>query len=1240
MEDEGIQMGKKLILLLLLYPLSMAGQSASGLIASNRYINWSDAGATIPTRNTQCGSTISAGASTATIAAALNACANSNQYVLLGAGTFNLSSTLFGGGAVTPSNVTLRGSGPTQTILNITAMTNNCNGNGPTGICIYNGDSGTIQYAANICAWTGGYSQGATSITLGSCSTGSLSNLKVGALLQVNQLDQEPDNGNWWNNATQCNSLPLPVPATCSTWGGSDAWPGRSQSQTVTVTGISGSTITISPGLYAPNWSGSLTPYALFSSSLPVTGFGLENLQVNTQSLGDEQAMVETLWATNSWISDVAFINADGVRTGTGGGATRKHAEISSSTHITIQNSYAFGSSPSSEGYGFDLTWGTSDSLVQNNITQHIASGTILETGVGNVFGYNYDVDNFYTGGGGAPNWQQCDAYHHDVGDYYNLWEGHEGICANMDDIHGTGQVNTLFRNYFNGWDPANTCPSSEPSCGTQTKSSNTFAVSILVGNRYDNVVANVLGTASYHNTYQNVATKTYDSGGNPGPCTGYPQTAVYSLNFADGGNQLAISTGSGCYPAGSFSPALYLDNDPLAASTTMFWGNWDVVHGATQTNANETSSNASVYPGLVSPSTSYSAYPSLYLSSKPSWWVFPSGNSSTPWPAVGPDITGGNVTGVGGHVYLNPAANCYLNVLGGHVDGSSGSFGSTFDAANCYAGGGGGTTYSLTVSTAGTGSGSFSGFNCATGTYASGASVTCTATPAAGSTLASVSGTGAASSCTASPCTFTMSAAATVTATFNLSSVTYTLTVATSGTGTGTVAGAAAPVYVQSALTPTTGSSTLAYTSNVTAANALYAAVRYGVSGAAITFTDSASNSWTTIKSGNLSTDGDTVALGCAPAGSSGADTVTFNVSGVAAAMQGAVYEVQNATCTSDATPIFGYTASGATLCDSGAITTSTPNDLLVGVCGLGNLQSSLSNGPNWTHPAIFSNSTFGNNGLAEIQVASQPGSFHATSTTLTTAAEQGTIEAAFNGNINCVNGTLNAGTTVTCTAFPASGSNFSGWTVTGGAAGSCSGTTNPCSLNISANTNVTAAFTSTAQAATPTFSPSGGSQTVGTAVTISTSSSGCGPYIYWALTSPPDTGSVHGTSFTIQAAATWYAKVIGCPGFSDSAVGSASFTTTPNSYSLTVLAVNGTVTNVANCATGTNSLTSGTSVSCTAVPAAGFTFAGWTGNPPVCGTSAACTFNLTGNVNLSPVFVAPPTGISGEVISGVTIQ
>jgi hypothetical protein len=53
------------------------------------------------------------------------------------------------------------------------------------------------------------------------------------------------------------------------------------------------------------------------------------------------------------------------------------------------------------------------------------------------------------------------------------------------------------------------------------------------------------------------------------------------------------------------------------------------------------------------------------------------------PWPSVGPDVTGGNIAKVGGYAYHNPAANCYLNIMGGKTDGSSGAL--TFNANTCY---------------------------------------------------------------------------------------------------------------------------------------------------------------------------------------------------------------------------------------------------------------------------------------------------------------------------------------------------------------------------------------------------------------------------------------------------------------------------------------------------------------------------------------------------------------------------
>jgi hypothetical protein len=68
----------------------------------------------------------------------------------------------------------------------------------------------------------------------------------------------------------------------------------------------------------------------------------------------------------------------------------------------------------------------------------------------------------------------------------------------------------------------------------------------------------------------------------------------------------------------------------------------------------------------------------SFYHSSKPTWWT-----SGIPWPPIGPDVTGGNISGLGGHANNIPAAYCYLTVMGGPTNGSATL--QAFNAGTCY---------------------------------------------------------------------------------------------------------------------------------------------------------------------------------------------------------------------------------------------------------------------------------------------------------------------------------------------------------------------------------------------------------------------------------------------------------------------------------------------------------------------------------------------------------------------------
>src|SRR5262249_49883285 len=133
--------------------------------------------------------------------------------------------------------------------------------------------------------------------------------------------------------------------------------------------------------------------------------------------------------------------------------------------------------------------------------------------------------------------------------------------------------------------------------------------------------IANVLGTPGYTSTYSTTAA--------------FAAGAIYE-----------IGSGNGSIPI-----------DPIVASTFFRWGNFDVVRNAVSWCGNSSDTGWSTTCGSKSevPTTGpgyaqsvpivgdigagMSALPaSLFIPSKPSWF------GSTPWPAIGPDVSSGNV--------------------------------------------------------------------------------------------------------------------------------------------------------------------------------------------------------------------------------------------------------------------------------------------------------------------------------------------------------------------------------------------------------------------------------------------------------------------------------------------------------------------------------------------------------------------------------------------------------------------
>jgi len=608
-------------------------QQWSGIIASSRAVDWSNAGIPggIPNRPTICATLGIAGQSAtfvqslslAQINIAISSCP-SGQTVLLNPGTY----TLIGGIVINTPNITLRGSGADQTFL-ITGGGGISCGGPSSNICVQGslnwsgGPAHTANWTGTTAGGPGVYPAGATRLTLDN-----VTGLTVGNTIILDQANDATDGFPQTGDIFVCG-----VAGGCTGQASNSSRAGRGQQQTVTVTSISGVgpyTVGITPGLAMPNWRSSQNPGAWWASVV-ISGVGIEDLTLdNSAGLGALCSGCGNLFfinATNCWVKGVRSIEHNG----TGGNPVEAHVRLYLTAHTTIQDNYFYGSDNWAQSYGIEL-FESSDNLIQNNICQHVTACTVVNgPDSGTVIAYNFSIDDNYTGGGTAPQWMQPTHVLHEVGEAMELYEGNSGLGFQADNVHGTHHFGTFFRNHYYGdiWN-------------NPSKYNNTEVIHLWKYARFFNIVANVLGSPFY-NTYQ-----------------GTSATSIFNVNGdSDGENGESLA------------------NDPRVAATLLRWGNYDTVTGNVHFSASEVPSTITNYANPVPPSTILPA--SFYLSGRPSWWVFPLGTTA-PFPGIGPDVTGGN--GPGGYTYYIPAENCWYNVMHGVV-GVSGLL--SFNANNCY---------------------------------------------------------------------------------------------------------------------------------------------------------------------------------------------------------------------------------------------------------------------------------------------------------------------------------------------------------------------------------------------------------------------------------------------------------------------------------------------------------------------------------------------------------------------------
>jgi len=689
-------MRASILLAVLLLPLQLLGQT-TGILAPSRVTDFSYAGISggIPSASwTQCVNTQCAAVTTAACSATasqMNAAlqnAPDHTYVLLPGTVGTPCHFSFTAAQIkfTKGNVAIRGGGANATFLAFSGNGVGCNGN--TSVFCAEGD--TSQYWGSYVAknWLTGFAQGATSITL-SDTTG----LTAGMLIVLNQCDTgrsgsgcsgtETDNGNAFNCGDQYTGT------GCSQSGpdGGNGTLSRFMNETHTVLSVSGTTVTLAEPLSHPNWALGQSPQAWYIA--PISNIGIENMSIDGS--GYCASHVPSCSDYGFW--GVEFVNASNVWvTGTRWTNNYGHIiQLSDVSHAIVQSNYFF-----EEQYSDDMGVAITNSSfleIDNNIFEQQLVGVVCEGPCSNtVVAHNLFIGNcnlqYNDRNGTCSDGLGSAIRPHSNGTDEMLIEGNIGTQLDMDKDHGSHLFNTFYRNFLTGWENCGINQGATLSlCGTAGVKdflTNTLVLASLQG-RYEAAVNNVLGTPGYHTTYQYT--------------TGLDNHAVYDVGAS----------------YGSAGPTPVPD-DPIVGTTLMRWCNWDVVHGSVQCNNSEVPSGISVYPNSVptvcTAGTLGTCPASFYLASKPSWWT-----SGVPYPAIGSDVTGGNIGQVsgtlntagkyngspaltgsvwagssvsvawGGHVNANPAANCYFNKMGGDPAGAGSAL--NFNASVCYPSGG-----------------------------------------------------------------------------------------------------------------------------------------------------------------------------------------------------------------------------------------------------------------------------------------------------------------------------------------------------------------------------------------------------------------------------------------------------------------------------------------------------------------------------------------------------------------------
>ncbi len=457
--------------------------------------------------------------------------------------------------------------------------------------------------------------------------------------------------------------------------------PARSQQEVVVATAISGTgpyTVTLNHPIMHPNWSSGQGPQAWWGSST-ITNAGVENLMMDVSQVSASCVVMQT--AYNTWVTGTACSSANFF-----------HVLTYVASNNLIANNYFYKTKyAGTESYGVGSAGAVSNTLYENNIMQGIVDPLNPDGScAGCVFSYNFSVNQYDS----STNFLFATSPMHSGSTDYILEEGNVGGSFDADSNHGPHFMNTLFRNYWNGYESNN---------GTMPLYM-TIPVILQAFSRYNNFLGNVLGTAGRHTVYQCVPSSSSqhycstDAGSSPG-----------NVHIWDVGFSAVAQVDYNNSPA--------TPNDLLTATSLYRYGNYDVVNKAVEWNSSEVPTSDPNFPNSVPngntfPSSFYdgvtAAFPSCGTGL--AFWYNPTSKSCPQYPSTGPDVNNGDIgmctSGTykwsralsasqcsggsfsssvnAGYGNSNPAMRCYLNQMSGPPDGTGNML--VFNPAACYA--------------------------------------------------------------------------------------------------------------------------------------------------------------------------------------------------------------------------------------------------------------------------------------------------------------------------------------------------------------------------------------------------------------------------------------------------------------------------------------------------------------------------------------------------------------------------